>query len=92
MEGVGAGRRELAPYFDGVIWVQSDLDQALARDQKRVAAGEISAEDYADWMAQERPFQADQQAWARAQLIVCGPVPSDQPLGHVMVAAPLHHI
>ena len=92
VEGVGAGRRELAPYFDGVIWVQSDLDQALARDQKRVAAGEISAEDYADWMAQERPFQADQQAWARAQLIVCGPVPSDQPLGHVMVAAPLHHI
>jgi hypothetical protein len=89
VEGVGAGRQELAAHFDGIIWVQSDLDQALARDQKRVAAGEISAEDYADWMAQERPFQADQQTWARAQLIVCGPVLADLPHGHVMVAAPV---
>lgn len=89
VEGVGAGRRELASYFDGIIWAQSDLDQTLARDQTRVRAGEISAEDYADWMAQERPFQADQQTWARARLVVCGSAPPGQPRGHVMVAAPV---
>jgi hypothetical protein len=39
---VGAGRRELAASFDAIIWVQSDLDETLARDQQRVAAGKIS--------------------------------------------------
>ena len=89
VEGVGAGRRKLAAYFDAVIWVQSDLDQTLARDRKRVAAGEINPDAYADWMAQERPFQADQETWLRAQLIVCGSPAPEQPHDHVMVAAPL---
>jgi hypothetical protein len=89
VEGVGAGRRELAPYFDAIIWVQSDLDQTLARDRKRVAAGEINPDAYADWMAQERPFQADQETWVRALLIVCGSASPEQPHDHVMVAAPL---
>jgi hypothetical protein len=89
VEGVGAGRRELAPYFDTIIWVQSDLDQTLARDRKRVAAGEINPDAYADWMAQERPFQADQETWVRALLIVCGSASPEQPHDHVMVAAPL---
>ena len=89
VEGVGAGRPELVAYFDATIWVQSDLDQTLARDRERVAAGEINADAYADWMAQERPFQADQETWARAQLIVCGSNSPEQPHNHVMVAAPL---
>jgi hypothetical protein len=89
VEGVGAGRRELAAYFDAIVWVQSDLDQTLARDGKRVAAGEINADSYADWMAQERPFQAEETTWARAQLIVCGSSSPEQPHDHVMVAAPL---
>jgi hypothetical protein len=48
LKGVGAGRRELAACFDRLTWVQSDLGQTLVRDKKRVAAGEISAEVYAD--------------------------------------------
>jgi hypothetical protein len=89
VEGVGAGRRELAAYFDAIIWVQSDLDQTLARDRKRVAAGEINPDAYADWMAQERPFQADQETWVRALLIVCGSASPEQPRDNVMVAAAL---
>ena len=89
VEGVGAGRRELAVYFDAIIWVQSDVNQTLARDRKRVAAGEINADAYADWMAQERPFQADQETWVRAHLIVCGSASPERPHDHVMVAAPL---
>jgi hypothetical protein len=72
VEGVGAGRRELAAYFDGIIWVQADLDQTLARDQKRVTAGEITLDAYKGWMRQERPFQAEQKTWTRARVIVCG--------------------
>ncbi len=72
VEGVGAGRRELGAYLDAVIWVQSDLCHTQARDQQRVAAGEITAEAYLAWMAEERPFQAKHQTWARANLIVCG--------------------
>jgi hypothetical protein len=89
VEGVGAGRRALATYFDEIIWVQSDLDQTLARDRKRVAADEINADAYADWMAQERPFQADQETWVRARVIVSGSASPEQPVDDVIVAPPL---
>lgn len=89
VEGVGAGRGSLAAYFDAIVWVQSDLDQTLTRDRKRVAAGEISVDGYADWMAQERPFQANQETWARAQLIVDGSVSAGQLYDDVRIAAPL---
>ena len=88
VEGVGAGRQQLAAYLDATIWVQADLDQTLARDRQRMAAGEISADTYADWMAQERPFQAEQETWSRAQLAVCGSASPAQSDGHVAVARP----
>ena len=85
VEGVGAGRRELASCFEGIIWVQSDLDETLARDRERVAAGEISPSAYDDWMQQERPFQADQETWIRAHQIVCGSPAEELPAGCVLV-------
>jgi hypothetical protein len=88
VEGVGAGRRELASHLDGIIWIQSDLDETLARDKQRVAAGEISATAYADWMQQERPFHASQETWTRARMIVCGSAHSDQTGDRVLVAPP----
>lgn len=84
VEGVGAGRRELASCVDGTIWVQSDLNETLARDRERVAAGEISLSAYDDWMQQERPFQADQKTWIRAQQIVCGSPAEELPSGYVL--------
>ena len=72
VEGVGASRRELRGLLDGAVWVQTDLDQTLARDRVRVAAGEISPEDYRAWMAEEDEFLADQRPWERADLIILG--------------------
>lgn len=94
VEGVGAGRRELAPWLDAVVWVQADVVEAerrgLARD---LAAGEHGSAEaglafWHEWMAEELPFLADQRPWERAQAIVAG-TPS-QPCrdGHVLVAAP----
>jgi hypothetical protein len=85
LEGVGAGRRELATYLDGIIWVQADLDETLARDRDRVAAGEISPSAYDDWMEHERPFQAEQQTWNRARQIVCGSPSEELPTDYVLV-------
>jgi hypothetical protein len=72
VEGVGAGRRELMPFVDAVIWVQSDLAESERRDAERIAAGEASASLYPVWMAEEVPFQAAQRPWERATVIVCG--------------------
>lgn len=72
VEGVGAGRRELADLLDGVVWVQADLDVTRRRDAARIAAGEISAEAYAQWMREEIPFVAEQRTWERAFAVVAG--------------------
>jgi hypothetical protein len=72
VEGVGAGRRELAHLLDAVVWVHADLDGTVRRDAVRLAAGEMSEEAYADWMAEEHPFVAAQRTWERAFAIVHG--------------------
>jgi hypothetical protein len=72
VEGVGAGRRELMPFIDAVIWVQSDRAESERRDAQRIAAGEASASLYPVWMAEEVPFQAAQRPWERAAVVVCG--------------------
>jgi hypothetical protein len=72
VEGVGAGRRELTGLVDGVVWVQTDPQEAARRDAARVAAGEITPSNYASWMAEEVPFVANQRAWERAFVWVCG--------------------
>jgi hypothetical protein len=72
VEGVGSGRRSLRPLLDAVVYVQSDAEVTRARDEVRVAAGEINPENYASWMAEEHPFVAAERAWERAVAIVNG--------------------
>jgi uridine kinase len=72
VEGVGAGRRELAGLLDGVLWVESAPEVRLARDRVRIADGEIDQESYSRWMQEEEPFVADQRAWERAFAVVAG--------------------
>jgi hypothetical protein len=72
VEGVGSGRRELSVLLDAVIWVETDAAELDRRNATPVAAGEISPEDYAAWMAEEEPFVAAQRTWVRADLIVRG--------------------
>lgn len=89
VEGVGAGRRELAALLDAVVYVQCDLDERDRRDAVRVAAGEITPADHAAWMAEEHPFVAAQCPWERAFAIVAGtpPLPHD-PSTDLVVAPP----
>jgi hypothetical protein len=90
VEGVGAGRRELAGLLDGVVWVQTDLDVTRRRDAVRVAAGEIGEEDFDRWMEEEFPFVADQRAWERAFAVVAGgPGPDVDPVTEVVLGTPV---
>jgi energy-coupling factor transporter ATP-binding protein EcfA2 len=72
VEGVGAGRRELAPFMDGIIWVETESSVTRRRDAARIEAGETTQADYDSWMAEEEPFVASQQTWERAFVIVDG--------------------
>lgn len=72
VEGVGAGRRELAARLDGVIWVDTPLEVTQSRDEVRIAAGETTRELYDLWMVEENPFVEEQRTWERAFLVVDG--------------------
>jgi hypothetical protein len=87
VEGVGAGRSELADANDAVIWVETPLALTEERDRARMAAGEVTPEVYELWMAEENPFQAAQRTWERADLVVAGypAVPYD-PSAQVLLA------
>jgi hypothetical protein len=70
IEGVGAGRASLAERVDAVIWVDADPAVTERRSRERVAAGEIDAEGYEGWMAEELPFLAEDRPWERADAMV----------------------
>jgi hypothetical protein len=72
VEGVGAGRRELAAHFDALIWVQSDFDEAERRGIERDGGDQAVIDFWNEWMAAEIPFLADQKPWERATLVVAG--------------------
>ena len=81
IEGVGAGRSTLAPFFDAIVWVQSDIAVMAKRDASRVTAGEIDRKGYENWMAEEIRFQASERTWDRADAVVSGSgraLPHDQ--------------
>jgi hypothetical protein len=100
IEGDGAGRREVAHLIDTLIWVQADEREAARRSVARAAdppRGDLANQavdkapfDEEGWMAEERPFNAVQRTWERADIIVCGTpeVPYD-PSTEIVIAPPL---
>jgi hypothetical protein len=69
VEGVGIGRRDLAPYFDALLWVQTDRTLATERGLLR-DGGDTAFWD--EWEARERPFLAAELPWERADLVLSG--------------------
>jgi hypothetical protein len=99
IEGDGAGRREAAHLIDALIWVQADEREAARRAAARAASP--PAADLANmaldgapfdedgWMAEERPFNAAQRTWERADVIVCGtPEVPYNPGTEIVIAPP----
>ena len=71
IEGVGAGRRELAPFLDAAVYTQADLAVRAQRELVREQAGENTRSGIAAWMEEENPFVAERRPWELANLIVC---------------------
>lgn len=72
VEGVGASQPSLRGGYDLVIWVETEEPTRLARDLPRRAAGEISAQGYVDWMAEENAYTTLERPWEHADLLVYG--------------------
>lgn len=72
VEGVGAGRRELAGYLDALVWVQSDFAEAERRGIERDGGDQATIDFWHEWMAEEIPFLSGQRPWERADVIVAG--------------------
>ena len=92
VEGVGIGRRDLAEYFDALIWVQTDrvvaTARGLARDAETVRPEPVAFWD--EWEAAERPFLAAERPWERADVVVAGaPELPHDPATELVVAPPL---
>jgi hypothetical protein len=94
VEGVGAGRRELGPMLDAIVWVQSDFGEAerrgIARDIEHGMNGG-TAETIAfwhTWMAEELLFFAQDRPWERACVTVAGTTPLSHRPDEVVVADP----
>lgn len=82
VEGVGACRERLNPWFDATVWVQSDADLAYRRV---LARGDDPVEFVNDWTAQEIPFLTRDRPWARATMVTSGQSPSPD-RGRVLIA------
>lgn len=72
LEGVGASQASVRAELDLVVWVETEEPTRLARDEVRVAAGEMSPEDYRGWMAAEDAYVVAEQPWRHADLVVYG--------------------
>ena len=68
VEGVGAGRAELADLIDRAIWVQSDRE--IARERGIERDGDVAG--WEEWQSEEVPFLARDRPWERADVIVAG--------------------
>ena len=72
VEGVGAGRSDLADLVDALVWVQSDVVEARRRGLIRDGGDEAAEAFWDEWDAEEVPFLELHAPWARADLVVCG--------------------
>jgi hypothetical protein len=94
VEGVGAGRRELAHLLAAVVWVQSDRAEAERRGIARdVASGvnggrEAAIAFWDEWMAEELPFVARERPWERAAVVVAGTPPLPHGPDEIVLAPP----
>ena len=94
VEGTGAGRTELTPLVDAVVWVRSDAARAERRALERDVAQGVNGDAeqarrfWDEWMEQEAPFVAEQRPWERACAIVDGTPTTPPPAGHVVLALP----
>ena len=72
IEGVGASQASIRPYLNVIIWVETAQSVRESRDEVRVAAGEISATSYANWMVEENAYVTAARPWEHADLLVDG--------------------
>ena len=86
VEGVGAGRTDLTPWIDVLVWVQSSAAEAERRGVLRDGGDDRAAAFWREWMEQENPFQAEQRPWTRAELIVNGTPTDPLPPGRLQYA------
>jgi hypothetical protein len=87
VEGVGASRRELAPYLDRAIWVDADRQLALERGMQRE---DEDLSFWREWELAEEDHLARDRPWERADLLVTNDPPAPPDPGtqfHVVLAA-----
>jgi hypothetical protein len=72
IEGIGASQGSVRRELDVIIWVETPQSVRESRDAARVAAGEISATSYVNWMVEENAYVAAERPWEHADLIVDG--------------------
>ena len=72
VEGVGIGRRDLAGFFDALVWVQTDRAVAWHRGLARDGGSAEQEAFWHEWEAEERPFLAAERPWERADVVVDG--------------------
>jgi len=87
IEGVGATRREVSPWLDATIWVQTDPDVALERT---IALDRDPPGFVEDWMREENAHLAADAPWTRATAVVSGehPVGTDAVRVHFQMCSP----
>jgi len=87
VEGVGAGRAELADLLDALVWVQSDAVVARERGIARDGGDAAAVAEWDEWQGEEVPFLARDRPWERADLIVAGTGAGDPPAGTVFAVS-----
>ncbi|NAZ76305.1 hypothetical protein GTQ99_12910 [Kineococcus sp. T13] len=97
LEGVGAAQRQLAPFLDATVWVQSDAALAerrgIARDVAEGVNGDVERATafWHEWVAEELVFLQRERPWERADLVVAGTPTIPLAAGRLAVApGPLH--
>lgn len=85
IEGVGAARRELSPFLDYVVWIDTNRQTAVRRGLAR--EGE-DPDFWREWEVAEEAHLDRDRPWERADLIVSNDAPGpDDPDRHLLVTS-----